>query len=165
MLRYETLILAHPQLTADELSLIETHFDKLLSDVSGKVTAFDRWGKYRLTYPVKKNDYGIYVLIRYDVPVEAVTKINKEVDTFFKIKVHEIVMRYVIKKLDPSAPTNYARPEPVDGGRSGGLDSFIKENKMESFLGDAKEGQKTEEVEKAPEAEPVTKSEDTQASA
>ncbi|MCF7799464.1 30S ribosomal protein S6 [Candidatus Babeliales bacterium] len=138
MFRYETLMLTHPQLTTDELSAIEKHFDKMLSDVSGKVISFDRWGKYRLSYPVQKNDYGIYILVRFDVPGEMSTKIMKEIDSFFKIKVHDIVMRFVIKKIDPSSPSTYLRPDPVDSVRSGGVDSFIKEHKMETFLSDAK---------------------------
>lgn len=139
MFRYETLMLTHPQLTTDELSMIEKHFDKILSDVSGKVISFDKWGKYRLSYPVQKNDYGIYILVRFDVPEEMATKITKEVDSFFKIKVHDIVMRFVTKKIDPSSPNTYLRPDPVDSARSGGVDSFIKEHKMESFLGDGRE--------------------------
>ncbi|MFA5074591.1 MAG: 30S ribosomal protein S6 [Candidatus Babeliales bacterium] len=139
MFRYETLMLIHPQLTTDELSMIERHFDTILSEVEGKMVSFDKWGKYRLSYPVQRNDYGIYILVRYDVPEKMATKVTKEVDSFFKIKVHDIVMRFVTKKIDPSSPITYPRPDPVDSTRSGGVDSFIKEHKMEGFLSDVKE--------------------------
>ena len=135
MLRYETLILAHPQLTADELGTLESFFDKVTNDFKGKLISFDKWGKYLLTYPVKRNDYGIYILVRYDVPEDKVTKFSDEVSTFFKIKCNEIVMRHVVVKLDPKAPLNYKFPEPITTGKTGNLDSFIKENKMEGFLG------------------------------
>lgn len=138
MLKYETLILARTQITADELSMIESYFENLLSDAKGKVLAFDKWGKYRLAYPVKKNDYGIYILIRYEMPEQAVTSAFKKLSEFFKIKCNEIVMRNASVKLNKDASSIYKYPESVDVGRAGGLDTFIKENKMEGFLDDVK---------------------------
>ena len=61
-------------------------FEKITADGKGKVVSFDRWGKYRLAYPVQKNDYGIYMLVRYELPREAVEDAFKELDTFFRIK-------------------------------------------------------------------------------
>ena len=147
MLRYETLILAHTQITADELSMLENHFEQMASDGKGKVLSFDKWGKYRLAYPVKKNDYGVYILARYEMPDGSTTSSSKNLTDFFKVKCNEIVMRHVTIKLDDDAPLNYARPEPVDGARSGNLDTFLKENKMESFLGDVKGSEKKKETE------------------
>lgn len=136
MLRYETLILAHPQLTADENSFIEGYFDNLMSQFKGKLLAFDKWGKYHLSYSIKKHSYGIYLLARYDVPENKVTELFKELNTFFQIKCNDIVIRYVTVKLDANAPLIYKYPEPISAVKTGNLDSFIKENKMEGFLGD-----------------------------
>ena len=132
--RYETLILARTQITADELSMIESFFEKISSEAKGKVVSFDRWGKYRLAYPIKKNDYGIYLLVRYEFLEKECQFMFKKLLDFFKINCSEIVMRYVTIKLDEKAPLAYKYPEPVDAGRTGSLDSFLKENKMESFL-------------------------------
>ena len=145
MLRYETLILAPTEVTADELSMIESNFENLMSKSSGKVIAFDKWGKYRLSYPIKKNDYGIYILVRYEMPQEKTAAAFKELASFFKIKCHEIVMRHVTLKLDKSAPSLYKRPEPIDSNRTGNLDEFLKENKIESFLSSVDTSQKTED--------------------
>ncbi len=152
MQRYETLILTRTQITADELSMLENYFDKLLSDAKGSLLAFDKWGKYRLAYPVNKSDYGIYLLARYEMPEEAITSTFKKVAEFFKIKCNEIVMRNVTVKLDAQAPLAYKYPDPIDGGKAG-LDTFLKENKMESLLesvGEGKEGQPAQEQAKQP---------------
>jgi ribosomal protein S6 len=130
---YETLMLARSEITNDELSMIEKHFDKYLSDAKGNVTAFDKWGKYRLAYQVVKNDYGVYVLARYQVPVDKLTHMLGELNTFLKIKCNEIVLRHVTKKL-ANASTSYNKPDAIDSARSGGLDTFLKENKMETLL-------------------------------
>lgn len=143
--RYETLILAHPQITADELSLIENFFLKVTADTKGELLNFDKWGKYRLSYPIQKNDYGIYILVRYELPSENRSDIFKDIENFFKIKCSETVSRNVTKKLSASAPKVYKFPEPIDAGKSTNLDSFIKENKMESFLSENKKKNKEEE--------------------
>lgn len=134
MLLYETLILLHTHVTNDELSAMEDFFDKLTSDVGGMVKSFDKWGKYRLAYPIKKNDYGIYLLVRYELPQDKLSDVFKDLDLFLKIKCNETVLRSVTKKLEADASLEYKRPEPVDA-RSGNLDTFLKDNKMESFLG------------------------------
>lgn len=157
MLQYETLILSNTHITKDELSMIEDHFDKTTANVGGRVRSFDKWGKYRLAYPVKRNDYGIYTLVRFEVPKANSTQIFKDLDSFLKIKCNEIVLRSVTVKLDSEVSLDYKRPEPVDG-RSGNLDTFLKENKMEGILNsdvsDKKETEEKTEVSQEKEVKP-----------
>lgn len=127
-------MLARTEITDDELATLERQLDKIVSDHKGRMTLFDRWGKYKLAYPVRKNVYGIYILSRYQVPSESVTAFFKEIDTLFRIKYNEIVMRHVTVRLPEDAPSVYARPEPVSSHRTSNLDSFIKENKMEGLI-------------------------------
>jgi small subunit ribosomal protein S6 len=133
MLRYETLMLTNSHITKDELDMLEGFFDKLAASVDGKMYVFDNWGKQRLAYTVKKNDYGTYVLVRFEVPESATTAFFKELESFFKIKCNEIVLRHVNVKLDPKKSAEYRKPESVNS-RTGNLDSFIRENKMDKFL-------------------------------
>lgn len=134
MLRYETLILSPTQITVDELSMIEKFFEKLMMDVQGKLVAYDKWGKYRLSYPVRNNEYGVYVLARYDMPEHKAMEISSKVSDFLKIKCNEIVMRYVTVRLKKDAPSIYKKPDSIDAGKTADLDTFLKENKMETFL-------------------------------
>jgi small subunit ribosomal protein S6 len=128
---YETLLLARTEITNDELSLIEKFYDKHLADVQGKIILFDKWGKLRLAYPINKSEYGVYILVRYQIPRHNVAAILKELDTFLKLKCSEFILRSVTVKLDANAPMIYARPDTVEMGRSGSFDTFLKENKMD----------------------------------
>jgi small subunit ribosomal protein S6 len=141
MLKYETLFLATSEITDDEISSIERELDKLLATYKGKLTLYDKWGKYRLAYPVNKSDYGVYVLARYEFDDNAkVSDFVKEFDTFVKIKCHEFIMRYASIKLSPKAASTYNKPEPIDSTRSTNVDKFLKENKMEGILGNYEGG-------------------------
>lgn len=135
MVNYETLMLARTEITDDELSGLERQLDKIVSSRKGKMTLFDRWGKYKLAYPVQKNVYGIYVLSRFQVPEAGLGEFFKEIDTLFRIKYNEVVMRHVTTKLDGEVSSSYKHPEPIDShGGTSNLDSFIKENKMEGLI-------------------------------
>ncbi|MCK4819241.1 30S ribosomal protein S6, partial [bacterium] len=130
MVTYETLMLARTEITDDELRTLERHFDKIVAGQKGRITLFDRWGKYKLAYPVQKKMYGIYLLARYQVSKDVVLPLFKEIDILFKIKYNELVMRHVTTRLDEDVSSVYKYPEPVGSRGTSDLGSFIKEHKM-----------------------------------
>ena len=138
MTQYETMMLARTEITNDEISMIEKYLDKIFANVDGTLTTFDKWGKYKLAYPVKKNNYGIYILTRYNIPKENAVTILEEIQTFFKIKCNEIVLRSVTVKLDPTKSNTYQKPDPIDASKTENVDSFLKESKIENFLDSVK---------------------------
>jgi small subunit ribosomal protein S6 len=134
MINYEMLLLTRIEITEDDSSMLENSFDKIISDSGGKLLTFDRWGKYRLAYPVKKNNHGVYILLRYELPSEKTHSTNLELNDFLKIKCNEIVMRNITIKLDPDAPLTYQKPDIEDSSSRSSLDKFFKENKIENLL-------------------------------
>lgn len=140
MLRYETLFLARTELTDDEASMIEKNLERLVQDAQGKLDSFDKWGKYRLAYSVNKSSQGVYILARYQAPNANVAKLVHELDQFLKLKCNETVLRHVNIKLKPNAPATYIKPDTVDMTRTGSLDSFFKDNKIENLLNTSEHG-------------------------
>jgi len=134
MNNYEILMLVRTEITKDELSALERHLDKIVAAKDSRITLFDRWGKYKLAYPVNKNMYGVYLLARYEVPVEKVQELAKEIDTFFRIKYNELVMRHTTVRLEGKSSTMYKYPEAISSHGTSNLDSFLKENKMEGLI-------------------------------
>ncbi len=67
MLRYEALMLVIPEITHDEAKALESQVESVVKNGGGATLSFERWGKYRLAYPVKRNEYGIYFLVRFEV--------------------------------------------------------------------------------------------------
>ena len=134
MAYYETLLLARTEITKDEIANLEQQLDKLISGAKGKLGLFDKWGKYKLSYPVQKNLYGIYLLTRYELPNKDVAEVFKELNMLFKIKYNDLIMRFVTTKLEGTPSTTYKKPESIDSRGTSSLDSFIKEHKMEGFI-------------------------------
>jgi len=125
MIWYETLMLARPDITSDEETSIRDYFEQLVSKQEGELISFEKWGKYLLAFPVKKQDYGTYFLVRFALPANVVNTSLEDMKTFFKIKCNDIVMRYINKRLAKGFPLDYQKPEPVDSVST----SFSKEER------------------------------------
>ncbi|MFA6066621.1 MAG: 30S ribosomal protein S6 [Candidatus Babeliaceae bacterium] len=135
MLRYEVLLLTVPEITADETTGIESYLSKTLTDKGAQPTSFDRWGKYYLAYPVRKNDYGVYFLMRFECSDERHKEIIDAVRVACAVKFADLVMRHMIVHLEERDSLEYQRPESLEETPSRDVDSFLKENKMTGLMG------------------------------
>ena len=134
MVRYETLLLAIPEITKDETASLERNIEQSIKKAKGSVISFERWGKYRLAYPVRKNEYGVYFLVRFEVDDEQCAELLHELNFLFSFKKADVVMRSMITYLEPQQSLSYQKPESLEDTPSRDVDSFLRENKMESFI-------------------------------
>lgn len=131
--RYEVLMLSVPEITKDETVGLEKSLDGIIRGSKGSTVSFERWGKYKLAYPVRKNDYGVYFLARLEVP--SGSTLHEELKSFFAIKVNDVVMRNLVARLDVDASLEYQRPRSLEEApTSRDVDTFLKANKMEGLL-------------------------------
>ena len=130
MQRYEALVLTVPEITNDELKQMESQLDRLVTDAEGATLSFERWGKFKLTYPVRGNEYGVYCLMRFEAPGSLV----KDMRDFFAVKLHNIAMRHVIACVNVDSLV-YQRPKSLEeASTSRDVDTFLKENQMGGLL-------------------------------
>lgn len=134
MVRYETLILAIPEITKAEMEALETQVEQVVKKSKGSLISYERWGKYRLAYPIRDNEYGVYFLTRYEVDTTQAQTLVKDIDGFFAFKKADIVMRSMTTYLDPNQSLAYQKPESLEDSPSRDVDSFLRENKMEGLL-------------------------------
>lgn len=128
--RYEVLILTVPEITADESKNIETQFDRVIKEAKGTVISFEKWGKYKLAYPIRRNDYGIYFLARFEVEHAQV----ESVKSLLALKFYELIMRHMILQLDPKQSLEYQKPPSLEDAPSRDVNTFLKENRMEGLM-------------------------------
>ena len=134
--RYETLLLTVPEITADEAKSLESQVERIVKDSKGSIVSFEKWGKYRLSYPIRKNDYGVYFLARFEAPAPVV----EEIRNLLAVKLHELIMRQMTVQLDPKASLTYQRPPSLEDAPSRDVNTFLKENKMEGLMSDTGNG-------------------------
>lgn len=114
MVRYETLILAVPEITTEEISKLETQFTKMVKAAKGNIISFEKWGKYSLAYPVRNNEYGVYFLSRFELPVDDRDKLFADLKDLFAIKYHDMIMRFAIDSLPYNKSLEYQKPRSLE---------------------------------------------------
>ncbi len=130
MNRYETLLLAVPGITGDEAGVLERNFEKLLQESKGTVISFEKWGKCRLAYPVRHNDYGVYFLARFEL--DPSSDFFDKVGTMFTIKYNDVIMRSNTVKVGHQFG-NF-RPDTVEEMPTRNVNDFLRENKMQGLI-------------------------------
>lgn len=132
---YETLILAIPEITGDEATALEKELDAIIKKGKGEVRSFERWGKYKLAYPVKKNDYGVYFLLRFQLTDAAAhSAVLKELYELFMVKYNTLVMRHMNTRLQGETWPTYQKPDSLEDIPTQDINTFLRENKMEGLI-------------------------------
>lgn len=133
MFRYEVLFLTVPEITKDESEAIKSHFTKVIRAHKGSMLSFDRWGKYRLAYPVNKNEYGVYFLTRFEVEADQKESLLADIKNIFVFKFNSLIPKHIIERLDPKASLEYRRPDSLEDNPQD-VDTFLKRNEMEGLI-------------------------------
>lgn len=139
MTKYEYLMLANPGITGDETSGLEKNFERLVKQFKGTLVSFDRWGKCRLAYPVKHQDYGVYYMARFEM--DEPQEFLKEIKLLLDVKYNDLVMRTATVRIAPKKSYTDFRPESVEDIPTRNVDQFLRENKMEGLIKDAPAGE------------------------
>ncbi len=153
MQRYEVLVLTVPEITKDELKQMESQLDRLIANAKGATLSFERWGKFKLTYPIRRNEYGVYCLMRFEAPSALVNDMRE----FFAVQLHDIAMRYIIARVEGDSLA-YQRPKSLeDSSTSRDVDTFLRENQMGGLLSSV-----DKQEDKPAVAEPVERQQESQ---
>jgi small subunit ribosomal protein S6 len=96
MAQYEIAVLYHPDLEVD-LSKAEEKVTKIFTANGGIVIGTDNWGKRKLAYTIKKQEYAVYVFYTVEMAGEGVKKVEST------LNITDEVIRYLISKPDLKA--------------------------------------------------------------
>ena len=115
MNEYELTVLIHPDLE----STLDSALDKvrgLVTSNGGEITKEDNWGKKKLAYTIKREDFAIYVWFEVKLPAPALLKISNT------LNITEEVLRYLLVKTDEKTrqalSEQKARNEEADSSES-----------------------------------------------
>lgn len=77
MRRYETLMIAKPDLEEPQLRALLDDVSALVVRQGGLVKSVDVWGLRRLEYPIKHEDSGQYAVINFEADTGAVKELER----------------------------------------------------------------------------------------
>lgn len=102
----------HPDLEIN-IEAATKKVESIITTAGGKIVKKDSWGKRKLAYKVKNQQWGLYVFYGVDMEAESVNKINQ------KFRITEEIMRYLIVSLEDIMYINQASSkdkQPVEKG-------------------------------------------------
>lgn len=94
MNQYETVVVLTPVLSDDDAKRAMEGFKDTLKEMGAEMVHEEAWGLRQLAYPIKKKTTGIYFVIEYKAPAEAVSKVETQFNR------NEQVLRYLTIRLD-----------------------------------------------------------------
>jgi len=120
--RYETILIAHVDLSEDELGNLITRYGGIVTGQKGILVKVERWGKRRLAYMIRKQARGFYILIDY-AGVSAVVnelernlKIDDKILKFMTVLKAETVDIEALEKEIAEAAGPVEKQEPPPAG-------------------------------------------------
>jgi len=141
MYNYELLMLTVPEITKDEAATIEFQLDKIINKSKGSIISFERWGKYKLAYPVRRNDYGIYFLVRFSVEGKS---FSEDLHSLLAVKFNDLVVRNIVTKLEKNQSMEYQRPPSLEDIPKRHIGSLLEPRGLESKDHEALGGEEEE---------------------
>jgi small subunit ribosomal protein S6 len=93
MKEYELTVLIHPDLEVD-IEKPLTKVRNLITANGGNIIKEDIWGKKRLAYKIKNEDFGVYVYFDVKLPSDAPLKISNI------LNISDEVLRYLLVAAD-----------------------------------------------------------------
>lgn len=100
---YELTVLFHPDLEMD-LEKPLKKVEGIITDNSGKIVKQDNWGKRRLAYVIKKQEFAVYVLMEVAIAPANANKVQG------LLNITDEVLRYLMVEKDLKAPEASEKP-------------------------------------------------------
>lgn len=119
---YENVFIARQDISTAQVEAMAAQFTDIIKAQGGEVSKTEQWGLRNLTYRIKKNKKGHYVLLNITASGAAIAEMERN------MRIHEDILRYLtvrVEKLDEGQSAILVnkdrgdRPERSFGDRGG----------------------------------------------
>jgi small subunit ribosomal protein S6 len=107
---YETVYIFDTQIPEERVNEKLDRYHGLLTGAGAEITAVDHWGRRQLTYPIRKQAAGYYVVAQFRAGMTQLPEYER------LLKLDDELLRYmvVLHEGEPTAPMSIATREPRD---------------------------------------------------
>src|SRR5674536_164138 len=74
--QYETVFIATPVLSENQMKEAVQKFKKVITDNSGEIVHEENWGLKKLAYPIQKKSTGFYYLVEFKGTGDLIEKLE-----------------------------------------------------------------------------------------
>jgi small subunit ribosomal protein S6 len=91
---YENVFIARQDISSAQVEALADQFTTLVGEQGGQVLKREYWGLRNISYRIKKNRKGHYVLFNLDAPPAAVSELERN------MRINEDVLRYLTVRVE-----------------------------------------------------------------
>ena len=91
---YDVLIIADPRLTEEEVAQLTGRLQESCAALGGEVASTENWGKRRLSFEIRKQREGTYVLLQVKAEPSVVREFERQ------LRLNESVLRYMTTRVE-----------------------------------------------------------------
>jgi small subunit ribosomal protein S6 len=106
---YDVLIIADPRLTEEEVAQLIGRLQESYAALGGEVVSTENWGKRRLSFEIRKQREGTYVLLQVKAEPSVVREFERQ------LRLNESVLRYMTNRVEEGRRRQAPPGTPEDG--------------------------------------------------
>ncbi len=91
---YETVFIARQDVTTAQVEALADQYATVIKDRGGEVKSREYWGLRNLSFRIKKNRKGHYMLLNIEAPAAAVVEMERT------MRINEDMLRYLTIRVD-----------------------------------------------------------------
>jgi small subunit ribosomal protein S6 len=91
---YECVLIARQDISAPQVESLAEGFSRVIEENGGRVPKREHWGLRSLTFRIKKNRKGHYVLLNIDAPAPAVQEMERQ------LRLSEDILRHMVVRVE-----------------------------------------------------------------
>lgn len=91
---YENVFIARQDISTAQVEAMVAQFSEIITGQGGTVGKTEQWGLRNLTYRIKKNKKGHYVLMNITASGAAIAELERN------MRIHEDILRYLTVRVD-----------------------------------------------------------------
>ena len=95
---YENVFIARQDISSTAVDALADRFAAIVAENGGSVPKKENWGLRNLSYKIKKNRKGHYVLFNIDAPPAAIQEMERQ------MRINEDILRFLTVKVDALDP-------------------------------------------------------------
>ena len=97
MRRYETIFIASPVLTDEQVDDLVRNFEGIIAEQGGELLKTDKWGRKKLAYEVQKFSEGYYTLFEMNAGSNLIAELER------RFRNHDSVIKFLSVRMDEQA--------------------------------------------------------------
>jgi small subunit ribosomal protein S6 len=102
---YENMVILNAAISDEEADAAINKVKEVITGQGGEVLKVDVWGRRKLSYEIKKQKKGLYVLLFYKAPSPTIKKLEE----FYKV--FDSILKFMVIKLGTKQIRSFEKAE------------------------------------------------------